>query len=608
MANNFRVSDDRTLSDILNIRNVSDPATDMKKKIDAYQKALRKAGVDTAKYVNQYEQTLLKENAKLEREETIKALKQAYKDTGTIEAARALSKEMNKQWKKDFTDNLKSTASQFGKAFSNALNKGLDAYMDTYSKYMGSISARLQGSGLTYRGMLGTITGNLATSPYVKQTAVIENLNKFVESGITYNLELRAYLATVSDKIATTFNAFDSSLLRIIRIQQADSTTARLGMEALLTEFLNANFGDTSYLNTTASIKAALLEAESQMSTRGAAEFEYSVQRWLGSLSAVGVGESTLGSIAAGLGYLGSGNLSALSGNQALLNLFTLAAGRSGLDIGQLLKGGLTGGTASQLLGSIVGLAQQIGGTKDLVTRSAYAEMFGLNLSDITAIMNLTSQDLVDITKNMATYQDMLSETQAQISGLASRTTVKEMVDNLFSNVVTSLAGNIAQSAALYSTWKVADLLSSSGLDYTLNLGFLGTGTSTSISQIMRTGVVGISGIQSLAQIISGLTGGGNPFGTSLAAWGQSDVMPKGRGGGLVGRTTSASAYIGAADASVYQDTFTGMAEQTATYTGQEVKSSDELLTVVRDDIAMTLAEINDRLGRWEPFINRFIF
>ena len=144
--------------------------------------------------------------------------------------------------------------------------------------------------------------------------------------------------------------------------------------------------------------------------------------------------------------------------------------------------------------------------------------MFGLNLSDITAIMNLTSQDLVDITKNMATYQYMLSETQAQISGLAIRTTVKEMVDNLFSNVVTSLAGNIAQSAALYSTWKVADLLSSSGLDYTLNLGFLGTGTSTSISQIMRTGVVGISGIQSLAQIISGLTGGGNPFGTSLAA------------------------------------------------------------------------------------------
>ena len=97
MANNFRVSDDRTLSDILNIRNVSDPATDMKKKIDAYQKALRKAEVDTAKYVNQYEQTLLKENAKLEREETIKALKQAYKDTGTVEAARALSKEMNKQ-------------------------------------------------------------------------------------------------------------------------------------------------------------------------------------------------------------------------------------------------------------------------------------------------------------------------------------------------------------------------------------------------------------------------------------------------------------------------------------------------------------------------------
>ena len=109
---------------------------------------------------------------------------------------------------------------------------------------------------------------------------MIENLNKFVQSGVAYNLELRSYLATVSDRIATTFDAFDSSLLRIIRIQQADSTKSRLGMEAMLTKFLNAQFENTEYLQQTAnSVSNMLIEAESQMGYKGATEFEYVVQK-----------------------------------------------------------------------------------------------------------------------------------------------------------------------------------------------------------------------------------------------------------------------------------------------------------------------------------------
>jgi hypothetical protein len=46
----------------------------------------------------------------------------------------------------------------------------------------------------------------------------------------------------MTDKLVTTFNAFDSNLLAIIRLQQADSTAARLGMEAILTKNLNSMF------------------------------------------------------------------------------------------------------------------------------------------------------------------------------------------------------------------------------------------------------------------------------------------------------------------------------------------------------------------------------
>ena len=90
--------------------------------------------------------------------------------------------------------------------------------------------------------MVGTFRDAIGSSRYIKQTEVLQNLSKLVESGTALNLEQRAFLATVSDKIATTFNAFDASLLRIIRLQQEDSTAARLGMEAALTQNLNSMF------------------------------------------------------------------------------------------------------------------------------------------------------------------------------------------------------------------------------------------------------------------------------------------------------------------------------------------------------------------------------
>ena len=236
---------------------------------------------DVDKEAQKLQSNLLKKQLKEEKQSKIDALKESAKLEGN------LFKKNAKMMKANMLDIADNFSERLGKALTAAAQKfvssassSINSYISTYSQYMGTISARLQGTSLTYNTLLKDVSKNLSVSPYVTQTSMIENLNKFVQSGVAYNLELRSYLATVSDRIATTFDAFDSSLLRIIRIQQADSTKSRLGMEAMLTKFLNAQFENTEYLQQTAnSVSNMLIEAESQMGYKGATEFEYVVQK-----------------------------------------------------------------------------------------------------------------------------------------------------------------------------------------------------------------------------------------------------------------------------------------------------------------------------------------
>ena len=69
-------------------------------------------------------------------------------------------------------------------------------------------------------------------------------------------------------------------------------------------------FENTEYLsNEFDSVTSALIEASSQLPTDMGVEFEYIVQKWLGSLYGVGMSDETVSGIAQALGYLGSGNI-----------------------------------------------------------------------------------------------------------------------------------------------------------------------------------------------------------------------------------------------------------------------------------------------------------
>ena len=502
---------------------------------------------------------------------------------------------------KQLGQKLKDSFSDIGKIVNNvtkAFESSIDQYISTYTKYMGAITTRLQGTSLTFNTLAKDVATNLSTSPYLRQADMLENLNKFVESGISYNLESRAYIATATAKIATTFNAFDSSLLRIIRIQQADSTVARLGMESLLTKFLNKQYEDTSYLNQTSkSVSNLLLEAESVMGYKGASEFEYIVQKWLGSMSSLGVSENAITSIATGLGYLGSGNVSALSGNQALQNLLVMAASNAGLDYGSLLTSGLSGSSASRLLSSIVNLGQTIAGSGNYVVQSQYANLFGLSISDLVSLTNITTKDLKAITSDIVKYEGLRKETTDQLRTLSQRTTPSEMVTNVLANIMTSMGANVATNPALYGTWEVAKLLSSSGLDYTFNVGFLGTGTSFTMSQLLKTGVIGVSGIVSLINALGNI-GRGNAGGTSLDVWGEQQTRGNVASSyGTRGRTVSGSSYLGSIDSSSMRQTFKENQEESSQYTG--IEEEDRTRENI-DDINSNVSAIYNLLSDWD--------
>lgn len=460
-------------------------------------------------------------------------------------------------------ENLKDAATEVGSKLLNgavnigaSFNQGIQEYASLYSKYAASIDARVQGSGESFSEMSKLVRKNLAASPFVKQADMLDNLNKLIDKGIAYNIEQRAFLASVSDKMVTTFDVLDDTLLKMIRLQQSDSTQARLGMEATLTKQLNSMFKDTSYLsNTFDSVTQAIFDASAQMGRTQAIEFEYVVQKWLGSMGSVGVSEQTLTQIAEGLNYLGTGNVEALASNQALQNLFVTAANRAGLEYSQILTQGLNANTANKLLGAIVDYTREISQTSNQVVRAQYGQLFGVTMSDMTAIMNLTSDELLKISNTMLNYSGAIKETTQQLNSIPDRIHISEMIDNVVDNFKTGIAGNIAANAGSYITWQIIDFVEqlTGGIAIpTISVMGSGIDLETTVTGLMKTGMVGVSTIAQIGNILAGLGGKG---GLNLDTWGYEDTLRR-NGAGFTGITSgytssiSGSAYIGSSSGS----------------------------------------------------------
>lgn len=477
-------------------------------------------------------------------------------------------------WRNELKDSLKDSMKDMLSSLTNAV----DSNLETLGGYQAGMMARLQGSSSDFDDMVSLVRRNLAGSPLVKQKDVLDNLQKLTEKGIAYDLEQRAFLATVSDKIATTFDATNGTLLRLIRVQQADTTAARLGMEANLTRMLNAMFSDTSYLSDVyGTVSDAILDANSQLSRDNSVAFEYTVQKWLGALYSLGLSQGAVSSIAQGINLLGTGNVSALAGNEQLQTLLAMSASKGGLAYADLLIDGLDSSETNKLLRGMSEYLKEIAeGADNQVVKNAFAQVFGLSVSDFAALQNLTSGEIENIYNQNMGYSGAMGELTYQLSQIGSRVPLGQHIKNVFDNIMFATASEIFESPASYVTYLITDAIEqvTGGIPLPAVYAF-GTGldlTAFTVEGIIKDAIVGINLLKNIPAIFGSMFGGG---GVSLSNWGGEPGYLT-RGNEFINisfgaqRSTSSGTYVGSASSTdMKSSSISSAAEE-----GKEFKSA----------------------------------
>lgn len=482
-------------------------------------------------------------------------------------------------------------------SIANIGNKFVDAVHDAQAQadsmltsYQSRVNASLQGSDKNFSDLLETVQDNLAISPVVQMKDVIDNIKEASDQGIVYNIEQRAFLNTISEKIAHTFDAFDSNLTRLIKLQQADTTAARLGMEASLTKLFNSTFNDSSYLSDVYdSVSQAIIDANSQMTRDESAAFEYTLQKWLGSLYSLGLSGDTVTQIAQGINYLATGDVTSLASNTSLQTLMAMSASNAGLDFAQIMLDGLDAKTTNKLMESMVMYLKDIAENSDSqVVKSAYGDIFNMSLSDMRAISNMTTADISRISGTNMTYSGMMSETQSQLLQTIMRSSLSENMNNVYQNALYGMGIDMASNPATWTMDKMLQFMKSNNID--INLPFInvfgsGLDLNTSVVGLLEMGL-GLSGAMSLIGNVLGALGSGGGTGLSLSDWGGTEYNQRGTGiGGLVGTLiggTSSSTYVGNSSSSDMSNdaiaTATDDAAETEKITNKNAAQNDHQL------------------------------
>jgi hypothetical protein len=522
-----------------------------------------------------------------ETKETIKALLGKLEfakdfvdnfETGT-KILNAINKEKDLGAGGRLAEQLDKSIGAMVKAFNEGMNE-INEAIDTYAGYKMGIDARLQGAVSVVDGnkedtdfeFLEDKLNSVAFSPLIRTETLYANLSELVAEGISANVAQVAFLQTVKDGIATTFEVNNSALRRIIRLQQYDSTAARLGMEASLTAYLNELVSSTEYLQQTFdSVAEGLLEASSTMSAQQSAEFEYVVQKWLGTLSGLGLSDSAASSIAQAIGHLGSGDITNLS-SSAIQNLIAVSSSGGGASFSDLLTRGLDAGRVNDLLYNMLTyVSNNIATTNNNVVRSELAKTFGLSVSDVISIQNLfQSKDaqstINNLYNNVMSFTDMYSELTSQMNDLSGRVGIANIIQNANKNFLFSTGMSIGASPILNTTWQVTDLIQK----YTggINLPFIsamgnGLDLNATAEGLIKLGIVGISTLGNIGGIVSGigsiLPDGGTRMlkNLGIGATEASNVIARGSGfnsNASGSFTTSISTMVGNSNGDDYYD------------------------------------------------------
>lgn len=419
------------------------------------------------------------------------------------------------------------------KAVERAINSGLgelksklETTMNSWLDKQESIAYNLNGSFTTASKISSNLTKAIGGTGIVKQQEVYEKLTSLVESGIFYNVEQRAYLATLSEDLGMAFDVTNKSLNRLIRLQSNDLSDNRMAIEASLKTFLNQNYQTSEYIKDGFyDVSQSLLEAQSLMSSTSAMSLESVIQQWMGSLYSVGMSSETINSLSSAIGNLGSGNIGALSGSN-IGRLLNMGASVAGLSYSDLLTNGLNQTKADQLMSGIVSYISSMNDNSSNVVKSSLAEIFGINVSDIIAASNLSGL-------GSPTANGIISDNIADLLGKTdSYVYVTQKISNILENFIYDWGTAVASNESRYKAYKATDIaskLASTMLDgSTISLKLFGSGVDIDVGKVLSNAalVTTIGGLTEAAgSLFNNLGSGAGAVGIykTLSGLGQGD-------------------------------------------------------------------------------------
>ena len=512
-------------------------------------------------------------------------------------------KKVKKTWEeigKDFGENVVGGVRNLFSGITHDFSTAMTDYFGAYSDSMSLITTRLLGTAKDYQSVFDTIQSTVSGTSAVSVLTVMKSLEKLVQTGISANLEQRAFLDSVSDKIATTFDATNATLLQISRLNRYDSTAAYLGLEASLTEYFNSQFSDTNFLTSglNDSISSAIYEATAQLGTTMGAEFEFQVQKWLGSFYEAGMNSATIQNLATAIGYLGSGNSNALMSNNQLNSMMAMASNYAGLDYSRLLTQGITASDVNALMQGVYRQGIAMANSGDMVARNQYASLFGMTSADLQALASLSRDDLDNIASIAMSYDSMLDKTDYELTQIANRTSIKQKIDNVISNVMSQAGESIASSAGQYITYMLADMIG----PVNVPTPFIG---NIDITGLVKTGIVGINMLSNLGTVLNALAGNDtiqlSDFDTSYG--GGNGFISGADTQATLTQTTGVRNYIATSDSDKLLRSSIVKEEGATQIIGDTYATDEKTLTDVCDidnQILEILVSIDDRLNNLE--------
>lgn len=451
--------------------------------------------LETLKKLTDNHALSLKDRAKYEKE-IIKSEKQQLKD--------------NKEGHKALETLGKTMGGLLRQGF-QAITKGIDEGIKVYSQYAIKVNTAMLGTEKTYRLAVENLNNAIGSTGLAKMSNVLSEMSNLTAKGIIANVEQKSFLAAVKDGIVSTFDVADSTMLRLIKLQGEESTTNRLVMQASLRDYLNAQYENSQYIyENYKDVSNSLLEATSLLTSSLSLSLESTVQKWLGSLSSVGLSKGAIDSLAQAIGYLGSGDLQGMS-SSGVQKLVMMGASQAGLSYSDMLIGGVSAENAEALMAGMVKYLGSLTGNN--VILSEYAKIFGISVSDIVAARNATEEVDSILGSQIAYTETALSKYLTQYNETLN-SVPSVLYDALMDNMFFGMGVNVASNRAGYASYQVGGLLSSIGADISKS----GEAIVSTIGTVMQVG--GIA-----AQLLSafGVTSGKGMKGVKNTVMGLKD-------------------------------------------------------------------------------------